>query len=74
MKNKSGQGTVFARHTSRLGANGKPQEKEFPLAIWERLPKVHQWNNGEKVELDKGGWVEVGPETGASAPEPLKKK
>jgi len=64
--------TVRARHAFRKDSNGNPRLKTFTMAVWQRLSKIHQWVDGTKWEYDKMGWIEVSPDYGQPAPEPLK--
>ena len=65
--------TVKARHVFRKDSNGNPKTKVFSDRVWEMLPKIHQWVNGEKIEYPKMGWVQIAAGEGAPVPEPLKK-
>ncbi len=64
--------TIEAEHITRKDANGNPKRKVFSTRVWDKLPKIKVWIDGEKVEADKQGWVPVDSKKGAPAPEPLK--
>lgn len=72
MANQQPARLVHARHVFRKDADGNAVTKAFPRRVWDRLPKIQQWVDGQKVDHPKMGWVETPAEAGTPAPEPLK--
>jgi hypothetical protein len=70
---KQNQRLITAQHAERTDKNGNPQRKKFTERAWNNIPMTHFMSKEGITKRVRQGWVEVGENTGAKAPDPLKK-
>lgn len=73
-KKSTGQKMITAQHITRTDSKGSALVKKFTRKAWDNIPAVDYMTSDGRVKQAKQGWIEVGEQKGAKAPEPLTKK